>query len=167
MDGKTMFFSPCQAGCKNFTLIPFTGKEGKLEEKRIFSDCSCVADASKILNTSKADPWWNSKGAGLPSPLAPMETNVFDMTNAVEGFCPFDCNQVFLMMIGALALLSILNSTGRVGNQLLTLRAVETRDKAASLAIMVTLLSVFVFLPSPIVFGAIIDHTCLVWGDNC
>ena len=45
--------------------------------------------------------------------------------------------------------------TVQVGNQLLSLRAVEPRDKAAGIIIMVSLLSLLVFLPSPIIVANI------------
>jgi len=103
----------------------------------------------------------------LPSPSVLQGSDGVPVTGAAEGFCPFDCNAVFNAMLGVLTLISVLLSTGRIGNQLVSLRAVEPRDKAASLVIMVSALSVFVFLPSPIFFGAIIDGACKVWGDNC
>ena len=62
------------------------------------------------------------------------------------------------MMLGLLTVFSLLGSTGRVGNQLVSLRAVQPRDKAASLIIMVSILSLTVFLPSPIIFAAFMDQ---------
>merc|ERR1712080_62933 len=49
----------------------------------------------------------------------------------------------------------------------ISLRAVELRDKAASLIITVSFISLFAFLPSPIIFGAAMDKACLVWGVKC
>eukprot|EP00091_Calanus_sinicus_P016459 TRINITY_DN35824_c0_g1_i1.p1 TRINITY_DN35824_c0_g1~~TRINITY_DN35824_c0_g1_i1.p1 ORF type:complete len:134 (-),score=30.00 TRINITY_DN35824_c0_g1_i1:102-503(-) len=63
--------------------------------------------------------------------------------------------------------MSLLGATGRIGNQLVSLRAVDPADKSASITIMVSALSLFVFLPSPIIFGSIMDNACMVWGQNC
>merc|ERR1719341_451561 len=62
---------------------------------------------------------------------------------------------------------SLLGATGRLGGQLVNLRAVEPRDKSASMIIMVAVLSISVFLPSPLVYGRIMDNACLVWGHHC
>ena len=118
----------------------------------MYSNCSCATEASLLLNTSLSEPWWAY--SSLPSPSVVQGQG--QVTGAVEGYCPFDCDSVFTAMLAALTIMSVISSTGRVGNQLVSLRAVEPRDKAASLVIMVSALSVFVFLPSPIIFGAII-----------
>ena len=47
------------------------------------------------------------------------------------------CKTNFYYFIGAMAVLSILGSTSRVGNVLVALRCVEVRDKALSFAIQV------------------------------
>ena len=39
----------------------------------------------------------------------------------------------------------------------------EVRDKALSMAVQVVSLSLLAMLPSPIMFGAIIDTTCILW----
>jgi len=54
-----------------------------------------------------------------------------------------------------------------VGNVLVALRCVEVRDKALSFAFLTVFLSIFSLLPSPIIFGAIIDNTCLLWQEEC
>ena len=65
------------------------------------------------------------------------------------------CKKQNIFFVGMLTCFALLGSTGRVGNQLLSLRAVEPRDKSAGIIIMVSLLSLFVFLPSPIIFANI------------
>ena len=50
---------------------------------------------------------------------------------------------------------------------LISLRAIAPSDKAASLTLTVSLLSLLAFLPSPIVFGAVVDAACTVWGERC
>lgn len=31
----------------------------------------------------------------------------------------------------------------------------------------IMLMSLFAFIPSPIIFGSLLDNTCLVWGKTC
>ena len=74
---------------------------------------------------------------------------------------------MFYLTLVIFATLSLLGSTGRVGGTIISLRAVEPRDKAASLVILVSLLSLFAFFPSPIIYGVMLDSACLIWGEQC
>ena len=179
-DGQTLFFSPCHAGCKSMTTEVVV-KKGRQRQQKLFSDCSCVKESAEQLNLTTVDPWW--KESELKSPVEGGTRAPSKPSGAVGGYCPFDCSRQFSIIIGLLTIFSLLGSTGRIGNQLVSLRAIDPKDKAASLIIMVSALSLFVFLPSPIIFGAIMgkccplyniiltrslpDNACLVWGQNC
>ena len=60
----------------------------------------------------------------------------------------------------------MVGSTTRVPNFLLSLRSIELRDKSASLTFQVSFLSLFAFLPSPIIYGAVLDSTCSLWDST-
>merc|ERR1712123_211367 len=141
-------------------------KRGRKKIQKIYSDCSCVRESSKALNMTSTEPWW--KESELKSPLISGTPGLSSPpSGAVGGYCPFDCSKQFSILIGLLSVMSLLGATGRLGNQLVSLRAVDPEDKAASIIIMVSLLSLFVFLPSPVIFGSIMDNACMVWGKNC
>merc|ERR1719244_102261 len=90
------------------------------------------------------------------------------VNEAVSGWCPIDgCPQKFKQFMIGIFFLSLFASTGRVGNLLVALRCVELRDKALSMAFQVVFMSVLAMLPSPIVYGAIIDKSCLLWQQEC
>ena len=61
---------------------------------------------------------------------------------------------------------SLIRSLSRVGNVLVALRCVEVRDKSLSFGFQTVFMSLFAMLPSPIIYGAIIDNTCLLWQVN-
>ena len=61
---------------------------------------------------------------------------------------------------------SLISSLFRVGNVLVALRCVEVRDKSLSFGFQTVFMSLFAMLPSPIIYGAIIDNTCLLWQVN-
>ena len=128
----------------------------------MYSECACVAHASTAGNLSLS-PYWRER-AGLGGPLASSSSPV---TGAVEGFCASDCDHMFYLTMAIFGTLSLLGSTGRVGGTIVSLRAVNPRDKSASLVILISFLSLFAFLPSPIIFGAMMDNACLIWGENC
>ena len=156
-DGATLFFSPCYAGCTSSAKDSVDG-----EEKTVYLNCSCAKEVSERDNTTLS-PLWSAK-KGLRSPVVPSSDPV---DGAVEGYCPSNCQQLFYLTLIIFATLSLLGSTGRVGGTLISLRAVEPRDKAASLVILVSLLSLFAFFPSPIIYGAMLDSACLIWGEQC
>ena len=152
-DGSTLFFSPCHAGCTEVSTLNLT-LDSREVTRKVYSSCSCV-------NTTNVSPWWTQDA--LNSPLAHSQPS----DSAIAGYCPFNCSTQFTLVIGLLTAFSLLGSTGRIGNQLISLRAVEPRDKSAGIIIMVSLLSLFVFLPSPIIVASIMDNSCLEWGSNC
>lgn len=43
----------------------------------------------------------------------------------------------------------------------------EHRDKAFSQGLALTVISLFALIPGPVIFGRIIDSTCVVWGQKC
>ena len=155
MDGETLFFSPCHAGCKEMET-EIVMKNGRKKIQKIYSECSCVRESSKALNMTSAKPWW--KESDLESPLVGGSALPSSPSGAVGGYCPLDCSKQFSIIIGLLTVMSLLGATGRLGNQLVSLRAVDPADKAASIILMVSALSLFVFLPSPIIFGSIMGE---------
>lgn len=46
-------------------------------------------------------------------------------------------------------------------------RAVDQEDKSFAMGIMGTIFAVFAFIPYPLIFGALIDSTCLIWEKTC
>jgi len=127
-----------------------------IKRKEGWQNCDCVA-AQKSLASYGED-------------LAPRVTAELSevYTEATPGWCEVpgcsDQRTYFFITVG---IVSILASTGRVGNVLVALRCVEVRDKALSFAFQTVFLSLFAMLPSPIIFGAIIDNTCLLWQEEC
>ena len=83
-------------------------------------------------------------------------SNIDVSTTAFEGFCPSgDCDAMFYMTMVFVGFVSLLASTARVGNSIINLRAVEPRDKSASITILISALSLFALFPSPLIYGAL------------
>ncbi len=87
------------------------------------------------------------------------------MDSAVDGYCPFDCSRQFYGLLGVLFVLALLAGATSIPNMLISLRAIQPEDKAASFTLTVSLLSLFAFLPSPIIFGKLVDAACVLWGE--
>lgn len=86
---------------------------------------------------------------------------------AVSGSCPVDCMTPFYMFLVMVALNKFIGGTESAANFLVGLRCVEERDKAISMGLSMAVNTLFSFLPAPIIFGMIIDRTCVLWGRTC
>lgn len=60
-----------------------------------------------------------------------------------------------------------LGTSGKIGNVLVNYRAVAVEDKSFSQGLMLMLISLLAMIPGPILYGWIIDSTCLVWTYKC
>ncbi|RWS22490.1 solute carrier organic anion transporter family member 4C1-like protein, partial [Leptotrombidium deliense] len=79
-----------------------------------------------------------------------------------KGSCQVECNSFFPYIID-LCFGKFIASLEKSGNILIALRSVEQRDKNLIMGVGET----FFFIPYPIVFGAIIDSSCLMWDEKC
>ncbi len=48
-----------------------------------------------------------------------------------------------------------------------TLRCIDVEDKSLSMAFNVVFMSLLAMLPSPMVYGTLIDSTCILWQEEC
>jgi len=169
-DGVTNFYSPCHAGCTQ--TINSTATEGR---QKMYGDCSCVREATMAYNTSLSREWIEKETL---QDLEYPSIDLIDQTHrqfvgrevdeAVSGWCEVEgCDDKFKQFMLTVLILSLVASTGRVGNLLVALRCVEVRDKALSMAFQVVFMSLLAMLPSPIVYGAIIDQSCILWQKEC
>ncbi|ODM96224.1 Solute carrier organic anion transporter family member 1C1, partial [Orchesella cincta] len=82
------------------------------------------------------------------------------------GNCAEGCTGIFILFLSVSALIKFCDATGRIGNMLISYRCVELKDRSLSIGLNILMISLFAFLPSPILFGRIIDNVCLVWGGS-
>jgi len=82
------------------------------------------------------------------------------------GFCQKTCSNMYIYMI-LLSIIKFIVSLSTVGNLIINLRCVNDGDKALALGILATAVALFGFLPNPIIYGAVIDSSCLVWEQSC
>uniref|UniRef100_A0A182QAF8 Solute carrier organic anion transporter family member n=1 Tax=Anopheles farauti TaxID=69004 RepID=A0A182QAF8_9DIPT len=131
------YLSPCHAGCTDRLKDASGGS--------IFSNCSCIP--------------------ALPAGDLNFTSDVFG--SAVPGSCPVDCWTPFYFFLIVMCVNKFIGGTESAANFLIGLRCVEPRDKAISMGFSMAINTLFSFLPAPIVFGAIIDRTCVLWGQTC
>ena len=178
-DGVTNFYSPCQAGCLSKAAYnPYEAASTKAEDKpkqtTVYEECSCVFEAWQKYNTTLSDEWikkdyltdWEYPSKDVIETVGKRVEDV-PIKEAVDGWCHVDCQGVFKMFMLCIFVLMILASTGRIGNVLVALRCIDVQDKSLSMAFNVVFMSLFAMLPAPMVYGAIIDSTCILWQEEC
>ncbi|XP_054267438.1 solute carrier organic anion transporter family member 74D-like [Macrosteles quadrilineatus] len=152
-DGRT-FISPCHAGCRSYQTL--------VNGSKVYTDCSC-APRPPFLPTP--DPPVSLVEEGL---LGGPEGDAEDVPWYITaGPCPVDCTTKFYMFLAVVCMLKFSGATGRASNFLVSVRCVEEKDKPIAMGFGLMLMSMFAFIPSPILFGYFIDKTCLVWGKTC
>uniref|UniRef100_A0A4D5RP95 Putative solute carrier organic anion transporter family member 4c1-like protein n=1 Tax=Ixodes scapularis TaxID=6945 RepID=A0A4D5RP95_IXOSC len=85
---------------------------------------------------------------------------------ATDGFCKSDCPFLaFYIMLLCIAYgFSFSTKTAQI---LIPLRCVKKEDKAFTLGFAEGVLALFSFLPYPLVYGSLVDSTCVVWEESC
>ncbi|XP_011639834.1 solute carrier organic anion transporter family member 4C1 [Pogonomyrmex barbatus] len=153
---KTTFFSACHAGCQTI-----------LDDKQ-FGNCSCLPLNEPSYIEGHFD-YFSSRRAFIPEQqmylLDSQALPIFDKVRA--GPCASDCNQSYLLFMILTCVIQTLGCSGRIGNVLVNYRCVEKRDKSFAQGITLMILSLLALIPGPIIYGAIIDSTCLIWEESC
>ncbi|KAL1419716.1 hypothetical protein MTO96_024985 [Rhipicephalus appendiculatus] len=62
---------------------------------------------------------------------------------------------------------TVVQGTTIVGTTLLLLRCIEPRDKSLAFTTYMLILTLFAFIPYPLIYGALTDASCIVWEDRC
>lgn len=131
------YFSPCHAGCVSVHAVDGSRRQN-------YTNCACIrAD----LGVQQAE---------LTS-QAPMATN---------GRCRSTCDSLLPFML-LLFLMTFLVAGTQMPLLMTTLRSVQMEERAFALGVQFVLLRVFAYIPAPILFGTIIDTTCILWEKVC
>ncbi|KAH8401560.1 hypothetical protein KR009_006472, partial [Drosophila setifemur] len=109
--------------------------------RTIFTGCKCLGTSSLI-----------------PDP---------EFQNAMDGTCPVDCFNQFLLFLGVMCFLKLVGASSKSTNLLIALRCMPQDEKTFALGLGSMVASLLSFIPSPIFFGWLIDNYCLVWGKTC
>lgn len=131
------YISACHAGCTQTTMFNKT---------KTFADCACIDSAIQyeIYQDHSINP-----------------------SQALSGPCPVDCSSKLVTFLIVICFMKFIGASGRASNFLVGIRCVEERDKTLAIGLGMTLLRLLAAVPSPIVFGYIIDNACIAWGKTC
>ncbi|XP_065222982.1 solute carrier organic anion transporter family member 74D-like [Planococcus citri] len=138
-------------------------------------NCGTDIQYAPVCDSSRDVVFYSSCHAGCTSSSLINGTLIYNNCSCVpdvntvvmDGMCPVDCSMNIVLLIAMMSVLGFTSATGRSANTLIQFRCVEERDKSMSIGVTETLLAILAYTPAPILYGIIMDWTCIVWGDNC
>uniref|UniRef100_A0A8C9XRC6 Solute carrier organic anion transporter family member n=1 Tax=Sander lucioperca TaxID=283035 RepID=A0A8C9XRC6_SANLU len=177
-------------GCENTNVagitVSYTGVEGlSYQEQSLFSDCNLGC----LCSRREWDPVCGENGITYVSPclagctassgsgrnmvfdncrcVALVDTQPSNLT-ATLGQCPRrdSCDKIFPYFLALSVLSSFIISLGGTPGFMLLVRCIKPELKSLALGIYMLATRTLAGIPAPIYFGAIIDTTCLKWGNK-
>ncbi|XP_046584315.1 solute carrier organic anion transporter family member 2B1-like [Haliotis rubra] len=159
-----MFF----LGCDTPKIHGFHDKEGIITFDDGIRVCSCDSTSYFPVCGDDGMTYFSPCFAGCTNQTLSMYGGCSKVTSGqtTAGMCVSDCPYFYYYI--AVDMIQKLIATMSIMPIYMTLiRSVEGRDKATAFGLFSFLASLLGFLPAPIVFGFIIDSTCLIWETSC
>lgn len=126
-DGFT-YTSACHAGCTLYA---------KTNVSKAFGECACI------------------KGIDQPE-LSTFSWGAHERSAKI-GQCAVDCHTELFVFLAVMCFLKFIGATGRTSHFLVSIRCIDEKDKTVAIGLAGTLIHLFAFIPSPILFGYILD----------
>lgn len=145
---KVTFFSPCHAGC----YTPNAGDPGGSERLVPLNSDGTELEAA-LPGPDDGVTFYRNCSCGSPN------------AEVRSGYCRHTCFG-FTLFNMIQATVNSFVSIGTIGGVLITLRCVSAEDKAPSLGLKSSVLSLAMLL-NPVIFGSLTDSSCLVWEEAC
>ncbi|XP_046825734.1 solute carrier organic anion transporter family member 4A1 isoform X9 [Vespa crabro] len=131
------YYSPCHAGCY---------QEISMNDVKVYGDCSCIQGTAKNLTI--------------------LNSNENITYEAVNTTCTSTCSYLWLFVVLAFCnmFVTFLCTMPALSS---TLRVVRDDQRSFALGIQWIKVRILGTIPAPMVFGALIDETCILWQENC
>ncbi|XP_029303449.1 solute carrier organic anion transporter family member 2B1 isoform X2 [Cottoperca gobio] len=81
--------------------------------------------------------------------------------------CGSGCSNLLLPFVALLGVTSFIASFSQTPSYMMILRTVPTEDKSLAVGVQYMLFRVLAFMPGPVLYGTVIDTTCILWGEKC
>ncbi|XP_006872378.1 PREDICTED: solute carrier organic anion transporter family member 4C1-like [Chrysochloris asiatica] len=140
---RSYYYPLCGDGIQYFSPC-FAGCINSVSERqpKIYNNCSCIEEKAKV--TSAAE----SLGFGVKAGKCKTQCAYLPMFLGI-----FFITVIFTFMAGTPVTVSIL-------------RCVNNNQRSLALGIQFTFLRLLGTIPGPIIFGTVIDSTCILWDIN-
>ncbi|KAK3878540.1 hypothetical protein Pcinc_016839 [Petrolisthes cinctipes] len=141
------YFSPCHAGCTSYS------KQHK------FSNCTCIlGDGNHPSSTSTPSSSSSATAAGF--------SEVTVVPVATAGPCYIPCNTIMPFMILLFFMCTVV-AISQMPLLMIVLRSVDEEERSFALGVQFVIFRLIAYIPAPIMFGSVIDSTCLLWKSSC
>lgn len=82
-----------------------------------------------------------------------------------DGFCEFSCDSFYILVV-LTSISKLVAQLPRVGGMIVSLRCVDSADKALAMGMIGAAYNLFAAIPYPLIYSAVFDATCLVWEER-
>lgn len=132
------YFSPCHAGCTAFS------------SRSNYTNCACIHGNTSLLTGTGAAEF--------------AEVTVVPVATA--GPCNSPCRTIFPFLI-LLFFMTFIVAVTQMPLLMIVLRSVSEEERSFALGMQFVIFRLFGYIPAPILFGNLIDSTCLLWKSTC
>lgn len=140
------YFSPCHAGCTAFS------------SSSNYTNCACIHGNFSLLTSGSSGP----SAAAATAEFA--EVTVVPVATA--GPCNSPCRTIFPFLI-LLFFMTFIVAVTQMPLLMIVLRSVGEEERSFALGMQFVIFRLFGYIPAPILFGNLIDSTCLLWKSTC
>ncbi|XP_023293331.2 solute carrier organic anion transporter family member 4C1 isoform X2 [Lucilia cuprina] len=143
------YFSPCHAGCTAFS------------SSSNYTNCACVhANISSSIYLGAG----GSHAQALNANENFAEVTVVPVATA--GPCANPCRNIYPFLI-LLFFMTFIVAATQMPLLMIVLRSVSEEERSFALGMQFVIFRLFGYIPAPILFGNLIDSTCLLWKSSC
>jgi len=122
----------------------------------------CHAGCTSLLSSDN----YTDCACVLPGAPSSLHSGVTRVPVATAGPCYTQCQMMLPFMV-LLFCMTLCVAVTQMPVLMVVLRSVEEEEKAFALGIQFVIFRIFGYIPSPIIFGNVIDSTCLLWKQTC
>lgn len=140
------YFSPCHAGCSSYS------------PKSKFSNCTCI-----LGEGNQSSPFPSTSSSSI---TASGFSEVTVVPVATAGPCYIPCNTIMPFMILLFFMCTVV-AISQMPLLMIVLRSVDEEERSFALGVQFVIFRLIAYIPAPIMFGSVIDSTCLLWKSSC
>ncbi|XP_050346406.1 solute carrier organic anion transporter family member 5A1 [Nymphalis io] len=150
------YFSPCHAGCAAFS------------SRSNFTNCACVHENSReaLGVGGVVGGVGGASASALTAGAAREYSEVTVVPVATAGACNPPCTTIFPFLV-LLFFMTFVVAVTQMPLLMIVLRSVSEEERSFALGMQFVIFRLFGYIPAPIVFGNLIDSTCILWKQSC